>query len=63
MIDNIMRKLLLLVVLLFSYGVTTTFATNANFSGSSLFGCGPMTVNFNDLSTSSNTLVAWFWDF
>jgi gliding motility-associated-like protein len=32
----------------------------ANFTGTSLNGCGPLTVNFTDLSTGATT---WAWDF
>ncbi|MEL6852033.1 MAG: PKD domain-containing protein, partial [Bacteroidota bacterium] len=36
----------------------------ADFSLSDTLGCPPLTVNFNDLSSSlNNTLVSWTWDF
>lgn len=36
----------------------------SNFSGSPLFGCGPLTVNFSDASSSSGTgITSWSWDF
>ena len=37
---------------------------NADFGGTNLFGCGPLTVNFNDLSTGNlANIVAWDYDF
>ncbi|KOF04374.1 hypothetical protein OB69_02370, partial [Roseivirga seohaensis subsp. aquiponti] len=54
------------------FGYTDTFTQTisisvptADFNGSSLFGCGPLTVNFTDASSISgtNTIVGWAWDF
>lgn len=53
-------------------GCTTQAVTNvvvnpnpvAAFSGDTLFGCAPLTVNFTDLSTvASGTIVGWAWNF
>ncbi len=36
----------------------------ANFSGVTLFGCGPLDTTFTDTSTFNNsTASSWFWDF
>jgi PKD repeat protein len=35
----------------------------ADFTGSSLFGCGPLTANFTDASTSSSVITSWAWNF
>ena len=35
----------------------------ANFVGAPIMGCIPLTVNFNDLSTSVEPIVSWQWDF
>lgn len=35
----------------------------ANFSGNPTQGCVPLSVNFNDLSTSNEPIVSWQWDF
>ncbi len=45
------------------FTVQTVFAQSpvANFSGSQTSGCGPLLVNFQDLSTGSPT--TWSWDF
>ncbi|WP_421978893.1 Ig-like domain-containing protein [Roseivirga seohaensis] len=54
------------------FGYTDTFTQTVSisvpitdFNGSSLFGCGPLTVNFTDASSISgaNTIVGWVWDF
>jgi gliding motility-associated-like protein len=35
----------------------------ADFTQSNTSGCPPLSVTFNDASTSSNNIVAWDWDF
>ncbi|KYG74989.1 gliding motility-associated-like protein [Roseivirga ehrenbergii] len=54
------------------FGYTDTYTetvsisvATADFTGTSLFGCGPLTVNFTDASSISgaNTIVGWAWDF
>lgn len=35
----------------------------ADFSGTSLFGCGPLEASFTDESTSTTSLASWNWDF
>ncbi|MGW8123055.1 Ig-like domain-containing protein, partial [Roseivirga echinicomitans] len=44
--------------------VSISVAT-ADFTGTSLFGCGPLTTNFTDASSISgtNTIAGWAWDF
>jgi gliding motility-associated-like protein len=49
----------LLICALFSF--TTKAQVQANFSGTPLSGCPPLTVNFTDLSTGTPT--AWKWNF
>ena len=53
-------------------GVTDTYQDSLNvsilsaeFSGNSLFGCGPLTVDFTDNSVVNgpDTITAWSWDF
>jgi gliding motility-associated-like protein len=38
---------------------------NSNFTSNTQFGCGPLTVNFEDTSTVSgnDTIESWLWDF
>lgn len=45
--------------------VITISSISADFSGSTVFGCGPLTVNFTDNSTTSvgSTISSWSWSF
>ncbi|MEN7548787.1 PKD domain-containing protein [Rapidithrix thailandica] len=48
-----------------SYGTVKVSFSTADFTGSTLFGCGPLTTTFTDASSTSTgaTLTDWLWDF
>ena len=54
-----MNKIISIIIFLAVWNIGNSQCT-ADFSGSPLFGCGPLTTNFTDASTNA---VTWNWNF
>ncbi len=46
-----------------AYDTVKISIPNADFTASPVFGCGPLAVNFTDLSSGTTPIVGWNWNF
>ena len=58
-----MKRFLLLFVFLLAHTLLFGQSFDAKFSYDKMVGCGPMTVNFQDQSTSPYPIMSWQWFF
>ncbi|HEY8918312.1 MAG TPA: PKD domain-containing protein [Chitinophaga sp.] len=58
-----MKRFLLLFVFLLAHTLLFGQSFDAKFSYDKMVGCGPMTVNFQDQSTSPYPIMSWRWVF